>query len=713
VVVAGSAGAVWRRARTAGALIALFASAAVAGHLTATADGRCARRIEGRGVATVRLREAVGGSRTARGTALEPGCRVRVRVRAPGTHAAAGSLVRVAGNADRKGDAVTFAAASVRLLSPPSMLSAWRSRAGQLIDALYGSHAPLARALLIADERDIASDVRRRYADAGIIHMLSVSGLHVAVLAEAVVLALLLCGARVRRAEGIALATIALFVVFVGAPAPAVRAAAMYGAMVAARAAQRPTSPWALLALGGLLPLADPRVVRDIGYQLSVVGMAGLLASGLLARRLALDRLPDWAARVARETLATVIASAVTAPIVAWHFGRVSLAAPLTNLAAAPLFGLAQPALFLSILAAPIRPLARFVADATTVLLAAIDRVAVVGAAIPGAALDALPSGPTALLVAIAAGALLVACTARYPARPLMAMAAAVSAAVWWPLVWQRHGPLEVHVLDVGQGDAVALRTPKSRWILIDAGDTWRDGDAGSRVVVPYLRRRGGPIAALILSHPHADHIGGAATLLRRLRVGAVLDGGFVAGSGVYAAVLTSARSRAVPWREVRAGDSLLVDGVVLRVLAPDARTVRAADGANEASVVILADYRGARVLLTGDAEAETEGWLRERYGASLAAHVLKVGHHGSATSSGARFLDAVRPRVALVSVGAGNRYGHPSPAVLRELAARGAQVLRTDHDGTIVVTVDRGTLRVATDEERWSLQIDRRPTRD
>ena len=168
----------------------------------------------------------------------------------------------------------------------------------------------------------------RQFADSGIIHMLSVSGLHVAVLAEGVVLVLMFAGASTRRAELLATMTIAVFVLFVGAPSPAVRSATMYAAVVLSRRFQRPTSPWALLALGAALPLMQPRVVNEIGYHLSVAGMAGLIASGKLTRRLPLDRLPEWGRRLARETIATIVASAVTGPIVAWHFGRVSLAAP-------------------------------------------------------------------------------------------------------------------------------------------------------------------------------------------------------------------------------------------------------------------------------------------------------------------------------------------------------------------------------------------------
>lgn len=687
-------------------LAVLAATSVLLGLIQRREDETCRRDFAVGRAMTVRLWEPATAGVTARGSARGARCRVPVRVRANKGSAPAGATVRVVGDVHRRGAALVAPAAALRVVEPPGRLARWRTRTGQTIDALYGSRAPLARALLIADERDIAPALRQRMADAGIIHMLSVSGLHVAVLAEAVVLLLLLCRLGVWRAEAGALAVVVVFVAFVGAPAPAVRSGAMFAALMLSRRLQRPTSPWALLALGALVPLADPRIAGQIGYQLSVAGMAGLIAAGRLARRLPALGEGGWRARLGREVLATVVASAVTAPIVAWHFGRVSLAAPVTNLAAAPLFALAQPALFLSLLLAPVPPLAQLVAEGTRPLLAAIEWVAAAGAAIPLAAVDAMPSAVTAAFVAVASGTLVIACASRHWTRPALAGVLALSGAAWWPLVAPAGDTLQVHMIDVGQGDAIALRTPARRWIVVDAGDAWGASDAGARTVAPYLRRRGGAVAALVLSHPHADHVGGAASVVRLLRVGVVLDGGFVHTASSYADVITSARARRTPWRLVRAGDSLEVDGVRLRVLAPDSAAAANAAGANEASVVLTAEYRGVRVLLTGDAERAEEAGLVARFAERLPAHILKVGHHGSATSSTAAFLDAVRPRVALVSVGAGNRYGHPSDDVLRALHARGAHVARTDDDGTVVVTTDGRTIQVATEEGRWTLQV-------
>ncbi len=188
--------------------------------------------------------------------------------------------------------------------------------------------------------------------------------------------------------------------------------------------------------------------------------------------------------------------------------------------------------------------------------------------------------------------------------------------------------------------------------------------------------------------------------------VGFVWDGGYPQPSSVYDDVLSEARNRRVTWRSARMGRSVEIDGVTLTVLSPDSSEIAAAPDANAASVVVMAEFRGARVLLTGDAEREVESRLVQRYGTRLRADVLKVGHHGSATSTTEPMIDAVKPRVALVSVGAGNRYGHPSADVLRALQARGTQVVRTDDAGSVVVSLDGGPdLRLETADSRWTLR--------
>jgi competence protein ComEC len=289
----------------------------------------------------------------------------------------------------------------------------------------------LAKALLIADQTEIPKEIKDRYANAGIVHMLSISGLHVAIIAMAVELFASLL--RVPKMVG-TVATVGVIMVYVaviGFPPPAVRSGVMLAGMAASRVAQRPTSRWATLALGAWLPLMNPATVLDLGYQLSVGGIAGLIASGALAKRWLGDKLSGWRATLARSLLASSVATIVSGPLVAYAFGRISIVAPLTNLVADPIVGLVQPLLFLALVIAPVRSLARFVADGVHPVLAAFDLVARAGAAVPYATIAVAPSLTAALVAGVAAIAIIIACVSRYPARPALAAAVAVSMLPW------------------------------------------------------------------------------------------------------------------------------------------------------------------------------------------------------------------------------------------------------------------------------------------
>jgi competence protein ComEC len=580
-----------------------------------------------------------------------------------------------------------------------------RTAAAHRIENLFGKDAPMAKALLIADQHSIPPEMRDRYARAGIIHMLSISGLHVAIIAAAI--SLLCQVARLPRTLGgvVTIVATGLYVAVIGAPAPAVRSAVMLGTGAVARIAQRPTSAWASLALGAFAPLVAPRTVLDLGYQLSVAGIAGLIASGALARRFLAPRLSGSRLAVSRDLLTSVVAGVVTAPLVAWYFGRVSLVGPLANLIAGPVIALLQPMLFLAMMLAPIHSAAVFVAGACHPLLVFFDNIAVRAAEMPAASLNVVPSLAAALLAGGCVVALITAAVSRYPGRPLVTAAGLLVVVAWLPMIpVSRTGQVEMHVLDVGQGDAILVRTDRGRWLLFDAGRVWRSGDAGRSTIIPYVMRRGGRVVTFVLSHPHADHLGGAATVFRALHPATFWDAAFAQGSVVYREVLRTALDSRVEWKRVHPGDEIQVDGVTVEFLAPDSAWTASLADPNEASAIALVRYRAARFLLVGDAEQAEEAWLLDHARQELRADVLKVAHHGSSTSSGDEFLAAVNPQAAIISVGAENGYGHPSADVLAALGRIGARVFRTDREGTIVVRTDGTRITISADGHQWDI---------
>lgn len=688
------------------ALALLFVVAVTLGADLRRRDADCAARA--REASSWRLRLLRDASPTAFVTAQldAPGCALRVAIAVRSGRAAAGSVVRVTRAEATWGErGLLLRDATLQPLEAPSWLSRWRNHVAAGIERRFGDDAGLAKALLIADTEGLTPELRDRYADAGLVHILSISGLHVGIIGAA--LLLLVEAARLPAAGGriAAVAVVAVYVLAIGAPAAAVRSAALFAAITLTQLLQRPTSLWATYAIAAAVPLVEPRTVLDLGWQLSVTGYAGLIAAGRAAKRVLPREWRGLRRMIGRELVAGVLTTAATAPLVAWHFGRLSLVAVVSNLGAGPVVALLQPTLFLAMLA-PGDALGRFVADAARPMLRALDAVAFAAAAVPGGAVDVAPSLRSVALAAVATAMLLVAAWARHWRPWATAAMAVVALLAWLPSrALQRGSQLEVHLLDVGQGDAIALRTPAGRWVLVDAGRSWATGDAGRRVVVPYLRRRGGPLELFVLTHPHADHVGGAASVIEALRPRLVRDAAFVAASPDYAAMLRAAERRAADWARVRPGERIELDGVLLEFLAPDSAWTAALDDPNEASTILRVQFGAHAMLFTGDAELALERQLLQRANArDLDVDLLKVAHHGSITSSTEAFLDAVTPRIALVSVGRDNTYGHPSPTVMQRLLDRGATVLRTDQLGSVVLRSDGRHWEAEAAGHRWRI---------
>lgn len=254
---------------------------------------------------------------------------------------------------------------------------------------------------------------------------------------------------------------------------------------------------------------------------------------------------------------------------------------------------------------------------------------------------------------------------------------------------------LLVHFMSIGQGDATLVQTPSGKNILIDAGPP-----DGVQSLLRYLKeRRVAHIDLFVESHPHADHIGGVAPLLREVPVHQMLVSGFVHPTPVYDEMLAMLEKKRVAVKQARRGRDVTIDAdTTLKVLAPDDPFIMGSrSDANANSVVILLEYKGMRFLFTGDAEEETEERLLHGERDRLPATVLKVAHHGSKYASSDGFLSAVGPRLAVISCGKGNRYGHPSPETMTRLRARGVQVLTTHTDGHVVMATDGTKFEIYT----------------
>lgn len=612
----------------------------------------------------------------------------------------------------------------------------WRERA-QLdaqarVRSLYGNDAPLVEALLLARTETLPRDVRQRFAESGMVHLLAISGSHVVLILGVLLVLGQAMGLPPRTARVAAMVGVIGYVMFLGSPPPAARAAVQLLLFSAGRALQRPTDGRGVLAASGLFLVAwQPGVVLDVGAQLSFAGVAGIVAFAPSIERV-LQRTPPW---FARPLAAGTAASITTLPIAGLHFGTLAPIGILAGLPGIPATGMAVPASALPLVLSYLhRSVAEFFVPAATLTLHTLDRIALVAAQVPGGHGFTSTSGVYALLLAGAAaivafritepwfanyGATVVPGSASRDAAAtgsaarvrhrvagmllpgISAACAAVLIVTLRPTAERVLGGqrVELHVIDVGQGDAIAIRSPRGRWALIDAGPRGRSYDAGVARVQPYLsRRQAHALSVLVVTHPDADHIGGAASTMEALPVHALLEPVQPDPRRMYLQTLDAARRRGTRLIVARAGTRVLMDGVELEVLFPADR-LAPPERANDNSAVILLRFGTFHALLMGDAPVSVEQWIARQYGAELRAQVLKVGHHGSSTSTGDVLLAAIRPALALIPVGRQNRYGHPAPDVLARLRRNGIPVLRTDERGAIVVRADAGgRMRVETE---------------
>lgn len=254
----------------------------------------------------------------------------------------------------------------------------------------------------------------------------------------------------------------------------------------------------------------------------------------------------------------------------------------------------------------------------------------------------------------------------------------------------QPNSPLTVKVLDIGQGDAILIRVD-GQTVLVDTGDiSTRDK------MVAYIKKEGiTTIDKVIITHPHADHLGGMPGILENFKVGQIYDSGQTATTALYKQYLSLVNKKNIPFTVVNAGTEIVISSdAKLKIFAPEKPFITES-AINNNSVVAKLIYNQFSMLLTGDAEKDSEARILKTYGNELKSKVLKAGHHGSNTSSSPAFLKAVAPEAAIISVGVNNEYHHPHPSTLKKYVEAKLKVYRTDIDGTMTITSDGKTYKI------------------
>ncbi len=624
----------------------------------------------------------------------------------------------------------------VRRLLPPLLLAAAaaalafshsgeiRARAERALErGMPPREAALARGLVLGEDEGVGAQTTEDFRRSGLSHLLAVSGQNVALLVLLAMPFLATLGMPLRTRLVWILGLIAVYVPLAGA-GPSIQRAGIMGALsvLATLAGRRASRLYALVIAALILLILEPGIAADVGWQLSFAALLGILLLGAQLRTAIAERIGSGGLRrsLAEGGAMTISATLATAPLIAFHFEAISTMTLFANLLALPAVA---PAMWLGMLAAATGQVPGFPVEMLNapdaLLLAYIAQVAT-WCGRPSWAYLHVHLGPNGLLGSyLAIGAVVSLALrlgrhrriaalrngrvvdrpaprprSRLPVHrqrlPLASAAIALSLAVI-AFAWTaaggsagERGPirgLRVSVLDVGQGDAILLQPRAGPPILVDGGPLGDDLAAELRAAG--VERLG----AVVVTHDQSDHAGGIRELLGRMSIGQLLYGVLARSS------LIAVHAAGVPTRRLARGSELRSGRLRLAVLWPPAELLAGPyrGDPNRLAVVMLAQWGHFSMLLTADAESEVTPLDPGPI------DVLKVAHHGSDDSGLAGLLDRTEPRLAVISAGADNPFGHPTAATLATLAEHGIRTLRTDREGTIVFDVARGSIEVSS----------------
>jgi competence protein ComEC len=601
-------------------------------------------------------------------------------------------------------------------LGPSTGWNAWwarlRARFAEAVESrLPPLEATVLEGVLWGDRGNLPASLRQEFSDTGTVHVLTTAGLHLGIMAALVAMLLALTPLPRPARSALVVAAGWAYAALAGLHIPTLRAATMLTAgMIAFESGRGRTASAVLAAAAFAVVLPHPLALLSPSFAMSFacVGGIALLGPALTALGIRAGAWgPHWFAELLRTGVSVQVA---LAPLQALYFNAFTPYAVAANLVVVPMVGavmaLGSAYAVAALVVPPLAwPLSNLTWWCVTIMTGAVDRFAT----LPFAHVDVPPPTHAFLVLYwIALAALAWAVRAGIARRTLLASGACaiglLVAVYCAPGASALLDPaLHLDAIDVGQADCLLVRAPGMHAMLVDGGGKLERmgtsvvaqpiGDRiATRTVMPFLLRHWVlRLDAVVLTHPHGDHAGGLPVILSRESVGTVWDSAQLYSGPAYQRALDVVRERHLGWRRAIRGESFDLGAEThVKILAPELPLITSTSSdINNNSVVLRVEFGRTAMLLTGDAQAEAEARLLSHGGDDLRADILKVGHHGSAYSSTPEFLAAVRPKVAIISCGRHNVFGHPSPRTLAALRTTGASIFRTDLNGGISIAIE------------------------
>ncbi|WP_340103958.1 DNA internalization-related competence protein ComEC/Rec2 [Rhodohalobacter sp. 8-1] len=579
-----------------------------------------------------------------------------------------------------------------------------RQHVRSTIDDLFDKNeASLAKALFIGYKKELTGETRQAFSRAGLSHIMAVSGMHVGfIVAPFWLLIPWLWRWTWGKYLGVIILTLILigYAGLTGFSASVSRASIMAWLLTYGKLFQKLRHSVNLLAVAALiLLLIHPSELFDVGFQLSFSAVLIILLIMPEAQRLIPLRYRyNWKGGLMTIVLISVLVQSGLFPILAVYFGEFSVIGPVANALVVPLLGVVVPAGLLLSVAGP------WFGDAASLFsipigwsLRWIGEVANNAGGTSWSYLSVADLSlwifPVWLCLVLTVASFRIP-RLRWKLSILFLGAANIMLMDLFIQEWNQN-KLTLTMLDVGQGDAIHIETPSGKHILVDAGRWSPGGNSGERTIIPYLEyKQVDKLDAVMLSHPHADHIGGMPDLIKSIPIRTIYQSDYEYDSRLYERYMSLADSANIRVHYAESGGIIDVDPAVrLFILGPDAATAKSGN-VNNSSLSFRLDYGETSFLFTGDAEAAQERTLAKRYGNFLDIDFLKTGHHGSKTSSSPRFLNYATPEITATSVAFQNRFGHPNREAVTYLAGTGAKNYFTSLSGALIFTSDGETIK-------------------
>ncbi len=573
------------------------------------------------------------------------------------------------------------------------------------IDKYYSPrYAGFLKAILLGEKGTLSPKIRKDFAQSGLSHILAVSGLHTGVIAL-IILVVLQLFIRNRNIVRIFTILLLIYYMLLAHAVPSVqRAVIMISLLLLAKILQRKVDSLNILFGAAFIILViNPSQLFSVGFQLSFISVFSILAvfqslSRMLNPLRGKSAFLFWLINL---VLLSFIIQLILAPLTVHYFHTLAFGGIIANVIAIPLISLVLPLALLSILL-PIPFFSVCYAASNKLLLYIVFSLSNIVSSHKVLFFDflTLETFQIIAIYAVLISIILIWEVKDTLSKKLLKMSSGLVGCILiliLPAILSPH-VFQITFLDVGQGDAIVLHTPNNKTILVDTGDKTETRDYGDQVIVPYFKSEGiRSIDLLVLTHPHADHIGGALSVMENMEIDEVLIPKCEYESSLWENTLEKISEYHIPI--IYADTSLSFDEfepVEIKLLHPT-NNYRNENNVNNYSVVLRCDYRDLSVLLTGDAEYEVEHMLMHDKTSMLNVDILKAGHHGSNTSSSEPFLKMVTPLYSIISVGEKNRYGHPDGEVVQRLEQYSRHVFMTDEDGAIVFTYGGNTLKIET----------------